>query len=473
MPRSVRLLAVAGVVGLVAVLSLVFASTGVVKNDPENNVFIPDELLMDLDVKVAYDDEEIHWLFNWETETPGFSHDYFVYEGGEWVRYGRGAPGGDPDSLQEDRVAFMVDDGKVEGFREYGGYMTVLDYAMAGYSTAADPAEAEAAIGAEEVTKFLPQTREEPDDWRGLRPEEELARLRESGYFLDMWHWRAHRSNPIGYSDDQSVSSSRDADEGQTAFTTNVDEETELPAFMFDPDKTGQYAMDRDKLLSLSYTQDDYYYLSEDIAVPFDPNHEWQEGDVLPRRLLKQPDGSAADIFAQGIADDSEWTVELRRSLDTGNPLDDKALTHLGLYNVAFAVHVNATGGRWHYVSFPFSLGLGRDAQIEAVPYSGDQPPWDDIEWSEITLLYPGQMGYNHASSDAHAGAEDVRSFTPIRVGHTEKDLAYATVEAEFTDEIRSQWLFTGAAWLFFVIASTVAVARITRKEHQDTEVTA
>ncbi len=473
MSGPIRLVAVAAVVGVVAGLSLMFASTGVVENDPENNVFVPDELLMDLNVKAAYDDEEIHWLFNWDTDNPGFSHDYFAFEGGEWVRYGRGAPGGDPDSLQEDRVAFMVDDGKVEGFREYGGYMTILDYAMAGYSNQAPEEEVVAAIGEEEVSKFLPETRKEAGDWRGLRPEDELARLRENGYFLDMWHWRAHRSNPIGYSDDQAVFASRDTDDGQSVFKTNFDEETDLPAFMFDSDKTGQYAMNLEKLLNFEYTQDDFYYLSEDIAVPFDPDHEWQEGDVIPRRLLREPEGSAGDIFAQGIATENEWTVELSRALDTGNALDDKALTDLGLYNVAFAVHINATGGRWHYVSFPFSLGLGRDAQIEAVPFTGDQPPWDDIGWTEITLLYPGQMGYNHAASDAHAGADAVRAWTPIRVGHSEEDLAYATVEAEFTDEIRSQWLLTGAAWLFFVIASTVAVARITRKNHNKSEVTA
>jgi hypothetical protein len=457
-----RIIAVAVAIALVAGLSLGFASTGVIADDLENNISVPDELIMELDLKVAYNDSEIFWRYRWDTDTPHFYHDYLVYEDGDWVRYGRSPVGPEPQGLYEDRLTMLVDDGSVDGFRQYGGYMTVTDNEMRFYDDQADPEEVDAIIGEDDVRKFLPHTRTDINDWRTVRPEDELTAMREAGYFLDFWHWRAHRSNPIGWADDTYVFDYRRSDAGVGPFTDNFDEDG-LPAFMFDPDITGQYAMNWDRVLDLDYTQDEYYYLSEEIAVPFDPDHDWQNGDAIPRRLLREPDESRGSIFAQGIATNGEWNLDLRRALDTGYPLDDKAFSHLGLYDVAFAVHKNATGSRWHYVSFPFTLGLSRDADIEATRFGGEQPPWDDIEWTTITLFYPGQTGYNHAVSDDHAGADEVRSRSGIRAGHTEDQLAHYVLEDEFRSSIRSQWIFTAIAWVFFVIATTVAVALLTR----------
>ena len=475
MNATPRIVAVAAIIALVAGLSLGFASTGVISNDHDRNIDIPNELTMELDLMVAYNDDDIFFRYQWDTDTPHFYHDYLVYEGGEWVRYGRSPIGSDPHGTYEDRLTMLVDDGSVDGFREYGGYMTITDNQMRFYSDEADPDEVESILGEgrDDVRKFLPETRTDQDDWRTLREEDELTQLREDGYFLDLWHWRAHRSNPIGWADDQLVFDYRLGDDGVSPYYTNWDDDTETPEYMFDPDATGQYAMDWDRVLDMGYTQDDYYYLSDEIIVPFDADHDWQEGDVIPRRILREPEGSRGVIFAQGIAQNGQWNLELQRALDTGYPLDDKAMSHLGLYDIAFAVHANATGSRWHYVSFPFTLGLERDAQIEAARFSGDRPPWDEYEWQTITLFYPGQMGYNHAASDSHAGAEEVRERVGIRAGHSEEELAIYAVEGEFRDQILSQWWFTGFTWLFFVIATSVAVAMLTRGRRNGQEVDA
>ena len=63
--------------------------------------------------------------------------------------------------------------------------------------------------------------------------------------------------------------------------------------------------------------------------------------------------------------------------MDTGNRFDDKIFLDRGVYHVAFAVHRQATGGRWHSVSLPLTVGLGRDADINAVRFDGDTPKWD------------------------------------------------------------------------------------------------
>lgn len=52
--------------------------------------------------------------------------------------------------------------------------------------------------GQTEVGKHLPETRSDINNWASVVPESQLAAQRKAGYFLDLWHWRAHRSNPIG-----------------------------------------------------------------------------------------------------------------------------------------------------------------------------------------------------------------------------------------------------------------------------------
>lgn len=60
-------------------------------------------------------------------------------------------------------------------------------------------------------------------------------------------------------------------------------------------------------------------------AVPLDPNTKFAVGDLLPQYLLRDPQGSGADVQASGRYADGHWVVELRRKLNTGNP-DDKVL---------------------------------------------------------------------------------------------------------------------------------------------------
>ena len=449
----------------VIVLSVIFAGRGVVRDDLERNIAIPDDLLMDLRFKVAYDDENIYWRFEWDAPNGSFYHDLFAYEDGEWVRYGESPVGSEEFGFYEDRMTFFVDDGSVPYFAQYGGFITAISDQMRFFTDEASEEEVEAVIGESDLRKWLPGTRTDFYDWTTVRSEEELEALTEAGYFLDLWHWRAHRSNPVGFADDTLVTWYRLSDEGTGPFATNWDSDLEQPNFMFDPDITGQYALRWERLVNREYTQDDYYYLSEDIAVPFDPDHDWQEGDVIPRRLLREPDGSRGDIFANGIWDQEMWHVDLMRALDTGNPQDDKILHHLGVYDVAFAVHRDATTARWHYVSNPLTLGLSRDADVEALRFDGDQPPWDDIEWTEIILFYPGQIAWDHLMSDAHAGYEEMQRRTAVEVAHTEEELARYAVESEFRSEIRTQWTWTTLSWAVFFLLGSWALIRVADSE--------
>ena len=60
-------------------------------------------------------------------------------------------------------------------------------------------------LGQDEATKYLPATRRPGGAFGDTVAEPEQQRLRAAGYFPDLWHWRAHRSNPVGFAVDQLV----------------------------------------------------------------------------------------------------------------------------------------------------------------------------------------------------------------------------------------------------------------------------
>ncbi|WP_375055354.1 ethylbenzene dehydrogenase-related protein [Zobellella sp. DQSA1] len=431
---------------------------GVVKSDPGRHIWIPDPLTMPLRVQVAYNDERIFFRYRWPADKPHVYHDMLRYQDGLWVRHGASRVGPDPDGTYEDRVTMLVDDGRVPEFGRYGGYITV-GANMRFFTTQADKDEVAAhphlgTLGTNEVQKHLPATRSNMADWRSLKSEQELAEQRASGYFLDLWHWRAGRSNAVGMSDDQLVAEHRINDAGRGPFTDNWDPQRQQPLFMFDVEKAGIDALRWQQVQADEVDFDGIYYLSEALAKPFDPEHPWRQDDVIPRRLLREGQGSRGDITVQGQGrwQSGWWDVTLVRALDTGNPLDDKAFHPQGRYDLAFAVHRDATGSRWHYVSHPYTLGLGREADLSARYFDGDQPDWTEEGWVEITLFYPGQVSWPLLTSRAHAGAPDIAAGVPVRPRHSERQLAIYGVEMEFNAEIIRQWWLTLAAGLILIL---------------------
>lgn len=386
------------------------------------------------------------------------------FESGKWVVKGRAVPGSQPDGLHEDRIAMMLDDGGVPEFSRYGGYVTI-GRRLAGFSDEV-PGKQIAAhpyLGAklkqDEPTKYLPATRTDIDDWSSVVPEDVLKAQRAAGYFLDLWHWRANRSNPVNLADDQFVAEARLSDPGRGMFFTNWDSNKKLPRLMFDVAKVGHSALKWDDLKAGRITQDSAYALREDIAVPFDPNATWKEGDTLPRRVVRPGDGSRANIKVVGTARwvDGYWEVVLSRRMDTGNPLEDKILRDRGVYHVAFAVHRQATGGRWHYVSLPFTVGLGRSADIMAQRFDGDAPIWGSAA-KPVTLFYPGQVSWAHVNGPRHPGADKVKAGVPVKFRHSEAELAHYGVEMEFNAAIRRQWLLTLLAGVLLIVGFAVAL---------------
>jgi hypothetical protein len=437
-------------------LSLVTHSSGVVHNDAARNIWIPPELTMPVQLQVAYNDERIFFRYRWPAKQPHVLTDLLRYSDGKWQRQLRTPVGSDPDGIYEDRLAMMVDDGSVPEFQRYGGYITVGADMRDFTGSGADAAHRR---------KYLPASRSDPGDWYSIVDARTLDAQRRAGYFLDLWHWRAHLSNPLGRSDDQHIAWYRLYDSGEPLSVGNWDADSGQPRWMFDPARDGVRALRWEDVAAGHGDVRGPYYLSAATAVPFDAAHEWREGDVIPGQVLREPSGSRDEIRVQGQGRwaGGQWDVTLVRALDTGHPLEDKVLRDQGVYSIALSVHRDARASRWHYVSLPLQLGLGRQAELMATRFTGDTPDWDRVDPLELTLFYPGQVSWKHLSSARHAGSKYIAKGVPVKYRHKERQLAQYGVEIEFDREIRRHWALSLVAGVLLVASFVFSVSLLFR----------
>jgi len=321
----------------------------------------------ELKVQAAYDTKNAYLRFQWKTDNayPGTEHQYLRYDGKEWHVWGypkldKVVHEGKTPGIYEDRMSVMIDDGKVTGFAKQGCWLTCHDgqrdnpKLFTKDEVAANPLLT--AIKKGDVRKYLPDTRTDPSDWKTGKSVEEIAKLKASGYFLDLIQWRAHRSQAVGMADDGYVLEFRYSDAGKDMFGDNSDKATHQPKFMWDAKKVGYKSL---QALDL-HKGGDHFLIREKNAVPFDPNAGWKDGDMLPDYVISREDakGSAADNNAIGSWKDGMWTVVMVRPLGLTNS-DDKTLKEGGVYNVGFAVHDDNITTRGHQVSFEKTLGMG------------------------------------------------------------------------------------------------------------------
>ncbi|CAG0989830.1 Cytochrome c-552 [Burkholderiales bacterium] len=329
---------------------------------------------IDLAVQAAYDAANAYLRFQWKTQQPygGTEHQYLRYDGKEWKVYGypkldKVVQDGAQPGIYEDRLAIMIDDGKVPGFSKQGCWLTCHDGSrdMAKQFTkeqvAANPLLT--AIKKSDVRKYLPATRSDPTDWKTGLAVADIAKIKAAGGFVDLIQWRAHRSYPVGMADDGHVLEFRLADAGKDMFSGNADRSTHQPKLMWDEKKVGYRSITADAL-----RKGDHFLIAGQNAVPFDPNAGWKAGDMIPDYVTSREAaaGSAADNKAIASWKDGMWTVVIIRPLGLANA-DDKMLKDGGVYNVGFAVHDDNITTRGHHVSFVKTLGLGAEAEIKAV----------------------------------------------------------------------------------------------------------
>ncbi|CDU14394.1 ethylbenzene dehydrogenase-related protein [Vibrio coralliirubri] len=332
-------------------------------NFPDKKGSIPAEF------QFAHDDEHLYVKGTWKTESPfpARLHDTLLFQEGKWTIIG-GDRGKNPYTpIYEDRFSLMIDDGSVLQFREQGCWMSCHRGARdIGQATARD-VQALDVVGAfgldqKDIRKYLPESRTERYgvNWDKVKPQEEIDKLKAEGQFVDLMQWRSTRSAPTNSADDGYVFEYRLNDKGTTVFTWNFDKKTGLPKYMYDKSVTGFYALNKE----------DFNDLNKKIAMvegvnvmPYDAS-KIEEGQYLQGRLNREGAGSAGDnnqVFSSW--EDGKYTVIFKRKLNTGHPEDDKIMEIGGTYDMNIAIHDGETTTRFHYVAFPFTVGIGEGSE--------------------------------------------------------------------------------------------------------------
>ncbi len=338
------------------------------------------QAVIDLAIQAAHDDENLYLRAQWKTRNdfPGTAHPHWRFDGAEWKQIGwprlhsKVWDDGQP-AIYEDRFSIMIDDGSVPMFAEQGCWLSCHNGMRDMPDLASkDDVRAHPLLGEvlhkKDVRKYLPLSRLDDDaTWDATKLVEEIAELKAAGGFVDLMQWRAHRSLPIGMADDGYVLEYRLSDAGKGVFSKNWDKAAGQPKYMFDPAKVGFSSRTMDQLRDTSQPSS---LIAEENAIAFDPNAGWKEGDMIPEYYVTRTGskGSAADNGnVTGSWEDGVWTILWTRPLDTGNPADDKIMKVGGVYTFGFAVHDDNITTRGHHVSWPMTVGIGAEAEIQAV----------------------------------------------------------------------------------------------------------
>ncbi len=333
-----------------------------------------------LTIQAAYDAEYFYLKASWPAKEAGIFHQYRIYRDGKWETYAshRGSQDvrdGKIKASYEDRFAVMLGDnqGRVAGFENHGCWVTChssmrdMPNEPGRDSVQAHPILGKDGMKLNDIRKYLLESRTGTDEaggWDKVKDRAALDAVKASGAYLDLWQWRGNRSHPIGYSDDSFVLEYRNADAGKSMFTGNWDGAKGHPRFMLDPAKNdGAVA-----LTEAEFRDPNAPFPTDRNTIPFDPNHAWKDGDLMPSHvLITEPEGSRAALTSSGTHADDRWTITMRRKLDTGFG-DDVALVSGQTFPIGFAVHDDNVTTRFHHVSFPLTISLGTgEGQIHAV----------------------------------------------------------------------------------------------------------
>jgi len=331
-----------------------------------------------LTVQAAYDAENLYLKLFWPTKAPGAFHEYVAYQDGKWVAYATNrnnaaVAAGKMKASYEDRFTIMLGEGKgVPAFATMGCWATChndMRY-MPNEAKKAD-VEAHAILGKSgmkknDIRKYIAESRTAmgpTGGWDKIKPKQQTDALMAKGAFLELWQWRAFRSNPVRAADDGYLLEYRAFDAGKNPWFNNWDGAKSVPLFMFDPAKNKGSA----GLTQAQFRDSKAPLLTPKNRVPYDPSYKWKNGDLMTKQGLQPPEGSAGDNAVAGTFANGGWTLLWTRKLDTGNK-DDIVLRDGETYPIGLAVHDDNVTARFHHVSFPLSISLGgKQADLRAV----------------------------------------------------------------------------------------------------------
>lgn len=117
----------------------------------------------------------------------------------------------------------------------------------------------------------------------------DLSIYADNNYTADIWYWKAHRTDPVGYADDKSHVFNSIASKNATRLTSR----TGRTRYLLRLEDSGRSA-----------------YKSQIQTV--------YGVDSMPRFKNREPTASRADVKARGVWKEGWWTIELARALVTG-----------------------------------------------------------------------------------------------------------------------------------------------------------
>lgn len=175
---------------------------------------------------------------------------------------------------------------------------------------------------------------------------------------FDVWHWKASRTAPGGWTDDKYWDGTGRHGDAKTA------------GGYMDNSVVAQAASPTEITDKLGNSTNVAAFGDGDLPYWFENGTEiaWSSGsvsgtlpDFVPGYQTSVPDGSRGDVLAASIYEGSEWQVEEVRAFDTGN--SDDVLFEAGMdYEFYVAIH-DGSGGSAHYreASNTITLSLSND----------------------------------------------------------------------------------------------------------------
>jgi hypothetical protein len=258
------------------------------RNAPELKVQAKDG--PEISLRSVYTSDSLYMLVSWEDETKSVNKKMWVYDGTKWgpLKELR-AFEEEPRKADEDRLGihWSIND-SIKGFAEKGCQVICHDSGR---------------FAKEESRMFTNSPTE----------------------FADQWHWKAARSNPIGYSDDKwmdnkVLTKAQEPDrgerreaahhgdakgEGKLNYSDNKTKDKK-PKFMHKRGKTGSY------------------FLTKQDATPIDYSKTtFKKGDRIPAYTLARPRGSRGDVDTGGVWKDGRWTLEIGRKMVNADKAHD------------------------------------------------------------------------------------------------------------------------------------------------------
>lgn len=133
---------------------------------------------------------------------------------------------------------------------------------------------------------------------------------KESGQTIDMWHWKAARSNINNQMDDQYVDHARSESKN---WGRHSDDKTG-GGYYYNKEKGRSTPLWMNKMPSDEHV----YWVKEELKVPFE-DKGFKPGDIVGGHVTGPFQGPRADLTAKAVHKDGHWTLEIKRQLVTNH----------------------------------------------------------------------------------------------------------------------------------------------------------